>query len=241
MNPEQLRFSKTHEWVYVDEQSDPKIATLGLSAFAIEALTDLVFIELPEVGTAVTAGSAFGEVESVKAVSDLYSPVTGEVCEANTALPDNFDLLGNDPYGAGWIIKIKIADDGRVTVQVPRQEMGQGVTTSLPMLVAEELDADFGQVGFEQAPVDPVYGNATVLGDGVPFRRDDSGWLPSLTRLTQFKVGEALGVMATGGSSSVRDAWEPMRRAGATARAMLVQAAADRFGAVTTSLATMES
>lgn len=138
-------------------------------------------------------------------------------------------LIADDGEGilTAWI---KIAGDGRVTVQVPRQEMGQGVTTSLPMLVAEELDADFGQVGFEQAPVDPIYGNATVLGDGVPFRRDDGGWLASLTRLTQFKVGEALGVMATGGSSSVRDAWEPMRRAGATARAMLVQAAADRFG-----------
>ena len=108
--------------------------------------------------------------------------------------------------------------------------MGQGVTTSLPMLVAEELDADFGQVRFEEAPVDPVYANATILGDGVPFRPDDAGWLAAIARMTQFKVGEALGVMATGGSTSVRDAWEPMRRAGATARAMLVQAAAQKFG-----------
>ena len=98
------------------------------------------------------------------------------------------------------------------------------------MLVAEELDADFGQVRFEEAPVDPVYANATIMGDSVPFRPDDTGWLAAIIRITQIKSGEALGVMATGGSTSVRDAWEPMRRAGATARAMLVQAAAQTFG-----------
>ena len=125
---------------------------------------------------------------------------------------------------------IKIAPDSRITVEVPRQEMGQGVTTALPMLVAEELDADFNQVRFEQAPVDPVYANATMLGDGVPFRPDDSGWMAAIARITQFRFGEMMGIMATGGSSSVRDAWLPMRRAGATARAMLVQAAAHRFG-----------
>ncbi|HTT38967.1 MAG TPA: xanthine dehydrogenase family protein molybdopterin-binding subunit [Burkholderiales bacterium] len=125
---------------------------------------------------------------------------------------------------------IKIAPDSRVTVEVPRQEMGQGVTTSLPMLVAEELDADLAKVGFEEAPVDSVYANASVLGDGAPFRPDDAGWLAAIARVTQFKFGQALGVMATGGSTSVRDAWEPMRRAGATARAMLVQAAAAKLG-----------
>lgn len=125
---------------------------------------------------------------------------------------------------------IKITSDGRVTVEVPRQEMGQGILTSLPMLVAEELDADFAQVRFEEAPVDPVYANATMLGDGVPFRPDDAGWFAAIARITQVKGGEALGVMATGGSTSIRDAWEPMRRAGATARAMLVQAAAQKLG-----------
>ncbi len=124
---------------------------------------------------------------------------------------------------------IKIAEDGRVLVQVPRQEMGQGITTALPMLVAEELDADFTQVTFEQAPIDAIYGNATMFGEGVPFRPDDESWVAAFARLTQFKVGRVLGLQATGGSSSVRDAWEPMRRAGATARAMLVTAAAHRF------------
>jgi len=127
----------------------------------------------------------------------------------------------------GWM---RIAPDGFVVVQVPRQEMGQGISTALPMLVAEELDADMSRVRFEQAQVDPVYANATMFGDGVPFRPDDHGWVAQLTRLSQYKLGEMLGVMATGGSTSVRDGWEIMRRAGATARAMLVQAAAERFG-----------
>ncbi|MGE0487216.1 MAG: molybdopterin cofactor-binding domain-containing protein [Gammaproteobacteria bacterium] len=125
---------------------------------------------------------------------------------------------------------LKIGTDGRIVVQVPRQEMGQGVSTALPMLVAEELDADFADVHFEQAPIAPVYGNATMLGDGVPFRPDDHGWVAAFVRHSQFKAGQALGLQATGGSTSVRDAFEPMRRAGATARAMLVTAAARRLG-----------
>jgi glycine cleavage system H protein len=111
VNPEQLLFDKSHEWVLVDDGEDGKTATVGLSAFAVEALTDLVFIELPEVGREVSAGEPFGEVESVKAVSDMYSPVTGVVCEVNSSLSDNLDTLSSDPYGEGWILKIKISDE----------------------------------------------------------------------------------------------------------------------------------
>ena len=81
---------------------------MGISAFAVEALTDLVYMELPEVGRHVTAGEPLGEIESVKAVSDLYSPVEGEVVAVNTALPDKLALLNNDPYGEAWIAKIKL-------------------------------------------------------------------------------------------------------------------------------------
>ena len=81
MKPEELLFAKTHEWVHVDEVSGAKIATIGISAFAVEALTDLVYMELPEVGRDVKSGEAFGEIESVKAVSDIYSPVDGTVTE----------------------------------------------------------------------------------------------------------------------------------------------------------------
>lgn len=111
MSPDELLYAKTHEWVHVSEEDGAKIATVGLSAFALEALTDLVYLQLPEVGAAVTAGESFGEVESVKAVSDLYSPVSGQVVAANTELSDDLEKLGADPYGAGWLAKIKISDE----------------------------------------------------------------------------------------------------------------------------------
>ncbi len=111
MKPENLLFAKTHEWVAVTEDAGQKVATVGLSAFAVEALTDLVFIELPKVGRQVKAGESFCEVESVKAVSDVYAPVTGEVVAANEKLPDNLETLSNDPYGEGWIARIRITDE----------------------------------------------------------------------------------------------------------------------------------
>ena len=115
MNPEQLLFNTTHEWVRVTEEDGAKIATIGLSAFAIEQLTDLVFMELPEVGRQVSAGEEFGEVESVKAVSPLYSPVDGEVIAVNDEVPDKLETLNEDPYGAGWVAKIRIGDEGSLS------------------------------------------------------------------------------------------------------------------------------
>jgi glycine cleavage system H protein len=110
--PQNLLYSKTHEWVRVEK--DPtggKTATVGLTAFALELLTDLVHVELPPVGRQVQAGQPFGEIESVKAVSDLYSPVNGEVVAVNSALADNLEHLADDPYQAGWFIKIKMTDE----------------------------------------------------------------------------------------------------------------------------------
>ena len=106
-----MLFAKTHEWVSIATEEGQKVATVGLSAFAVEALTDLVFIELPKVGRQVKAEESFCEVESVKAVSDVYAPVAGEVIAANDALADNLETLSNDPYGKGWIAKIKVTDD----------------------------------------------------------------------------------------------------------------------------------
>ncbi len=108
MEPEKLHYAKSHEWIALDEGGDT--GTIGISAFAVEQLTDLVYIELPEVGAHVTAGESFGEIESVKAVSDLYSPVTGEILEVNSALVDSLETFSTDPYGKGWIIKVKIGD-----------------------------------------------------------------------------------------------------------------------------------
>jgi glycine cleavage system H protein len=101
------KFAKTHEWIRLD---DDGLATVGISAYAVEALTDLVFMQLPEVGRAVKAGESIGEIESVKAVSDVYAPVSGEVVAVNAALPGNLETLGQDPYGAGWLVKLRLAD-----------------------------------------------------------------------------------------------------------------------------------
>ena len=101
INPD-LKYSKSHEWVRMDGD----VAVVGISDFAQDALGDLVFVNLPQVGDEVTAGEAFGDVESVKAVSDLLSPVTGVVAEINEELLDAPENLNNDPYGA-WIIKVE--------------------------------------------------------------------------------------------------------------------------------------
>ncbi len=111
VTPEALLYAETHEWVRLDEVDGQQVATIGISAFAVEQLTDLVFMELPAVGTQVEAQSEFGEVESVKAVSPLYSPVAGEVVAVNEKLPDALEMLGQDPFGEGWLIKIKISDE----------------------------------------------------------------------------------------------------------------------------------
>ena len=105
-NPENLKYAESHEWVDIDGD----IATIGISAFAVEQLNDLVFMELPEVGRSLGVGDEFGEVESVKAVSPLYSPVAGEVTEVNTDLPDSLETMNDDPYDAGWIMKVRLSD-----------------------------------------------------------------------------------------------------------------------------------
>jgi len=114
VNPKDLLYNKTHEWVHLEDADGGKLATIGISAFAVEQLTDLVYIELPEVGRKLTSGESFGEIESVKAVSDLYSPVTGEVVEVNSGLADNLEAFSEDPYGAGWVVKVKVSDDAGI-------------------------------------------------------------------------------------------------------------------------------
>jgi len=106
MDPSTLRFAPTHEWVALDGTT----ATVGLSKFAVDQLTDLLTIELPKVGDRVTAEKSLGEVESVKSVNDVYAPLSGEVIEVNDALADNVQLLSEEPYGKGWLVKIKVDD-----------------------------------------------------------------------------------------------------------------------------------
>ena len=102
----ELKYSKEHEWVLVEGDT----AVIGISDFAQESLGDVVFVELPEVDSSVEAGQSCGVVESVKAVSDIYSPVTGEIVEVNEDLPDSPETVNSAPYDDGWIAKIKMTD-----------------------------------------------------------------------------------------------------------------------------------
>lgn len=108
--PEELKYTEEHEWVMVEED----LAVIGITDFAQDALGDVVFVELPEVGTTLEAGKAFGVVESVKAVSDIYAPISGTVEEVNEDLVDTPEILNTSPYEDGWMIKIKMADSGDV-------------------------------------------------------------------------------------------------------------------------------
>jgi glycine cleavage system H protein len=110
MYPENLRYTKDHEWIRVEGDK----GTVGITDYAQKQLGDVVFLELPEVGRAVKAGENFGTVESVKAVSELFSPVSGEVLEANAALVKAPEAINSDPYGQGWMVVVKLADAGQV-------------------------------------------------------------------------------------------------------------------------------
>jgi len=104
IDPKTLRFAPTHEWARVEGD----VCVLGITDFAVEQLTDVIYIELPDVGDNVFAGESYGEIESVKAVSDLYSPVNGEVIEINDKVVDDPGLVAKDPFDKGWMVKIKL-------------------------------------------------------------------------------------------------------------------------------------
>ncbi len=106
--PQDLKYTKSHEWIRTDENDT---ATIGITDHAQDELGDVVFVELPSVGDSFEAGATFGTVESVKAVSDLYAPIAGEVVEVNTVLEDSPEKINEDPYGEGWIVKLKISGD----------------------------------------------------------------------------------------------------------------------------------
>lgn len=110
MDPKTLRFADSHEWVALEGD----IATVGVSQFAVDQLSDLLLIELPPVGKVLEAGQAFGQIESVKNVSDLYAPVAGEVVAVNDAVIKDVQVLGQGPYNQGWLIKLKVSDPASV-------------------------------------------------------------------------------------------------------------------------------
>jgi len=104
--PDYLRYTKEHEWLAVEG----KVGTVGVTHYAQEELGDIVYVELPKAGTPVVAGEEFGTVESVKAVSEIYAPASGEVAEVNSVLSEHPEAINKDPYGQGWLIKIRLAD-----------------------------------------------------------------------------------------------------------------------------------
>lgn len=105
--PEELRYTKEHEWVAIEDESHARV---GITDFAQDALGDVVYVDLPEEGTEVRAGDAFGEVESTKSVSDIFSPVSGRILERNSSLEDQPELVNEDPYTEGWMVVIEMTD-----------------------------------------------------------------------------------------------------------------------------------
>lgn len=116
MDPKTVKYSKSHEWVHVNGDE----ATVGISDFAVKQLTDLVYIELPPVGKSLSAGQEFGVVESVKAASDLYAPLSGKVIASNANLEDDLAVLSDDPFGKGWMIKLKLTDPSELSALLDR-------------------------------------------------------------------------------------------------------------------------
>jgi len=110
MVPTDLRYTNDHEWVRVEGDE----ATIGITAYAADQLGDIVFVELPDVGRALEQFAAFGVVESVKAVSDLFAPVSGEVTATNQDLGGNPELVNGEPYGGGWMVRVRLADAGQL-------------------------------------------------------------------------------------------------------------------------------
>lgn len=109
-----LLYAESHEWVDLAEEDGKAVGTVGLSGFALEQLNDLVYMELPELGRELTAGEEFGEVESVKAVSPLYSPISGKVIAVHEDLPERLEELNDDPYDFGWIVKVEVSETNSV-------------------------------------------------------------------------------------------------------------------------------
>ena len=107
MTPEELKYSEEHEWVRVESDG---VVVVGITDFAAESLGDVVFVELPEVGSGLTQFEKMGEIESVKAVSDLYSPVTGTITERNDSVIDSPELVNDSPYDSGWMLRVELSD-----------------------------------------------------------------------------------------------------------------------------------
>jgi len=134
--PEGLKYSKEHEWVLVED----KIATIGITEYAQEELGEIVYVELPEVGEKLSKDDPFGAVESVKAVSDVYAPVSGTVLEINDALPDGPEIINEEPYGDGWMVRVEMTDMGDLNDLMTADEYAEFVAQQKEEAEEEEDD-----------------------------------------------------------------------------------------------------
>ncbi len=124
--PSDLKYSREHEWVRL---LDDQTAEIGITDYAQDALGDIVFVELPESGAAVTADNSMGEVESTKSVSDIYAPVSGSVTEVNQALDETPELINSDPYGKGWLCRVKLSDSSGMDALMSAGDYGKFIGT----------------------------------------------------------------------------------------------------------------
>jgi glycine cleavage system H protein len=123
-HPSDRVYSKEHEWVLVDGD----VATVGISDFAQDQLGEVVYVDMPGVGDALTAGDSFGEIESVKSVSELFAPISGEIVEINSALDDSPETVNSDPHGAGWMVKVRFDSDADLSSLLSADEYDAFIT-----------------------------------------------------------------------------------------------------------------
>jgi len=123
-HPSDRVYSKEHEWVLVDGS----VATIGISSFAQDQLGEVVYVDLPSTGDTLNAGDSFGEIESVKSVSELFAPVTGQILEVNDALSDSPETVNSDPHGTGWMIKVRIEDEGELDALLSAEDYDAFIT-----------------------------------------------------------------------------------------------------------------
>ncbi len=123
-HPSDRVYSKEHEWVVVDGD----VATIGISSFAQDQLGEVVYVDLPSVGDELTAGDSFGEIESVKSVSELFAPVSGEITEVNNALDDSPETVNADPHDAGWMVKVSLSDAGELDALMSAEDYDAFIT-----------------------------------------------------------------------------------------------------------------
>lgn len=136
--PEELRYSKEHEWVLIED----RMAIVGITDYAQQELGDIVYVELPEVGEKVVKDDPFAAVESVKAVSDVYAPISGSVVEVNDTLPETPETINEDPYGEGWMIKVEISDMDELKELMTAEEYAEYVEKQKEEEGEEEEDED---------------------------------------------------------------------------------------------------